>query len=400
VPHTFGPLFSLPALQHVDFLSHCQCCFEQSIKNFNDPSGIIEECVTYNSPIARLVWNKVFSISATPLGTLTAQFNNDTFKKKFWRLMVTAFLGKVNTERNNEGDHNKALAGFTLGEHKPAGRTKTEVSETLERAHRFTDRNQIRRNFPLYLVDCASMYFACMFGHQHPQLWKTYFLPLACSLYQYSSGVVYCGENPCKKGGDRAHFLSAINNLFCHCDGKTVSNLIPTIAQETLLRIQILKMLHDSVFKTDMQKQKLVVLLHHLAPSGKDPSVPNGEDPGDFYCGIYLARVGNSTNYTTKCIAFYTALRDQIRTTERPEDRKRCRDGRPILAVAAPAPDSDGFPARARRTSRRNGLQWPGGGNSSPGYIGAMEILPEDLGEAPPAGEEEDEEATPQAAQV
>jgi len=46
--------------------------------------------------------------------------------------MVTSFLGKINTECNNEGNHNRALAGYTLGEHKPAGQTQSEVSEAID----------------------------------------------------------------------------------------------------------------------------------------------------------------------------------------------------------------------------------------------------------------------------
>jgi hypothetical protein len=232
-----------------------------------------------------------------------------------------------------------------------------------------------------FLIAASELYSSALFGRQDPEAWLQRFLPIVATVTTYRRGA----STPNSKK-DRAKFWGAVNKISRQLSGQTVSQVI-RIVDESLIRLFIIKHVISSIFKDHLD---ILTLLLKLRPALSTPppvlgTSTMGTDVGrtnlPALSSHYIPPITMppQAKYTTPDIQVFIKLRDQIKSSERLEDKKRLSSTDPDspLVLAFVAPDTPLVSSPSSRKRRKM---------SSPGSIlnvhsGAMEDFDDSDGE-------------------
>jgi hypothetical protein len=245
-----------------------------------------------------------------------------------------------------------------------------------------------------YLDMASQLYSSAFFGRQDPDAWLQRFLPIVATIMKYRNGT----STPISKKNSTKYW-EAVNNIIAgKLVGKTVSQVIKAV-EESLIWLIVIKHLISTIFKDHLDV--LVLLLKRRSSLGAAPSDDStGGDqqavnntllpavvPSDYVPSITLPPL---SKYTTADIKFFIKLRNQIKTTERLEDKKHVNrsnddsndedetnaNDRPfVLSFVLPElPHLGSSPSAGASKSKRRKVTSPSGANLKV-TSGAMELF-------------------------
>lgn len=233
-----------------------------------------------------------------------------------------------------------------------------------------------------YLVIASQLYSSAFFGRQDPDAWLQCFLPIVATATTYRNKT----STPNSKKSSTKYWEAVNEIISSKLAGKTVSQVIKTV-EEALIRLIIIKHLISTIFKDHLDV--LVYLLKQQSSLGAAPSdvileqaMNNAVLPvtSHYVPSITLPPV---SKYTTPDIKFFIKLHNQIKLTERLEDKKRDNsdadkdaDGSPlVLAFVQPElPLAGSSPTAAGGNTKRRKVTSPSGANIKVAS-GAMELF-------------------------
>lgn len=155
-----------------------------------------------------------------------------------------------------------------------------------------------------------------------------------------------------------------------------MSQVIRTV-EEALVRLFIIRHLLSTIFKGHLEVL-INLLKKHRSSIVSPPHVPEGAVESSVLKKHYIAPVTfrDRSKYTTSDIAFFVALCNQIKSSERLEDKKHQDsngDSPLVLAFVAPELSVAASPSTMTASSKRRKVTSPS--NNGNVYVGAMELF-------------------------
>jgi hypothetical protein len=346
----------------IPFSSHLPFSL-QEIANANEVESILENGVTHDSPFGLKVFELIFD------GHTSHEYDDPTHRDHFWKSCIaTSALHYLNQERNNLALFVRTSVELSL----PDRPTETSELTTLLSALRGDDASfspDMEMVDP-YILAAAELYSAAFFGRVDQDAWIKRILPIVASVTKYRSG----NTTPISKK-KKSSFWVAVDDIYRDLDGTTVSTHLHVV-EESLIRLMVVRHLLSSVFKN--HHDVLISLIKNRAgipPFEDDGSeAPLGDDAVKKHFIAPLSSKDKS-KYTNADIAFFKCLRDNIKSCDRKEDKKRLSsdaESRFILSFVAPAEaDSTSVSTSAPPAKKRR----KGGLSAAAKLASAMDLL-------------------------
>jgi hypothetical protein len=374
----------------------------QEISNAADVRHILEKGVTHKSPFAERVFDFIFSDVDT-LGT-NHPYNRDDYKEHFWQSrFATLSVQLVNQEQNNYASFIRASIDLSLPPRKP----DLELIQILNNLRHsdstpgLDEDDSVDSNVAIpdeissvdpYLDMASQLYSSAFFGRQDLDAWLQRFLPIVATITTYRNGT----STPISKKNSTKYWEAVNKIVAIELVGKTVSQVIETV-EESLIRLIVIKhLISSTIFKDHLDI--LVLLLKSRSSLGAAPSDSTVDQPAvnnavrtavvssDYVPSITLPPV---SKYTTADLKFFIKLRNQIKTTERLDDKKcvnsndDSNDGDEtnannhpfVLSYVLPElPHAGSSPSVGANKSKRRKVTSPSGANLKL-VSGAMEVF-------------------------
>ena len=249
--------------------------------------------ITSESPFASRVFDLVYyGAGGCYYGKASHKFDTAEWRKHFWK---SAFA-KKSLRLVNEGRNNLALFirdGIKLLMPPPVQMVAAPESQQTD-----PDVNA-----------CVGLYSAARFGREDTKGWSEWFLPIAALAIRYREGK---NVKPLRT---RGKLEAALNEGYGQLVGKTVAKVMP-VAYEALIRLIILKHLHQSVLSDKMKEGILISELE------KRPGLPRPESElPKCKSGHYLVQVSNNQKYTDNDLRYFATQRDSFIPKDRQSER-------------------------------------------------------------------------------